>query len=111
MLAGMHTFYPFHTGERLLLHMASETHKVAAREYASGAGGLSVCEVKFAPALASFERMSARCSAGSSAWVARVATRRLYADTILHGPAGAGMVRLCPPAAKRPTSQSACMLL
>lgn len=90
--------------------MTSETRKVAAREYASGAGGLSVCEVKFAPALASFERMSARRVARPSAGVARVAIRRLCADTTLRGPAGAGTMRLCPPAAKRPTSQSACML-
>ena len=90
--------------------MASETRKVAAREYASGAGGLSVCEVKFAPALASFERVSARCVPGF-AGVSRVAVRRLCADTILRGLAGAGVMRLCPPAAKRPASQSACMPL
>ena len=65
VLAGAHVLSECSplAGGRLLVHMASETRKVAARarEYARGAGGLSVSEVKFAPALASFARMSARC--------------------------------------------------
>lgn len=69
VLAGMLIFSSsIRAGGRLLVHMTSETRKVAARKYASGTGELSVCEVKFAPALASFERMSARCGRQVLCW-------------------------------------------
>jgi len=47
----------------LLLHMGSDARKLAAREYgaqAHGAADLRVCEAKSAPALANFERLTAR---------------------------------------------------
>ncbi|KAK9836994.1 hypothetical protein WJX81_005271 [Elliptochloris bilobata] len=77
-------------GDLLLLHISSETRKLMARVYARGAGGLRVCEAKYAPALANFERVATRHS-----YSARVPAVSGAADVraCLHAAANAERVR------------------